>query len=166
MHNYKEQSTQAQRWCINICPYGSCLIYSTNNLEQTTPSLMLNFLENYSIVTTGFVYQQFIGLNLRLWGLGNSASKPIQWKPQNKEGILPSSDTVYCSICSPQIYVSQRRCARGGSFVIGFININKYTSVSENVHLCLRTFNWVTLVSLLVEYLLYSVVKTKYIGAA
>ena len=33
-----------------------------------------------------------------------------------------------------------------------------YTSASENVHLCLRTVNWVTLVSLLVEYLLYSVV--------
>ena len=45
-----------------------------------------------------------------------------------------SSDTVYCSICSPQIYVSQRRhfC------VIGFININKYTSATENVHLCLK----------------------------
>ena len=38
------------------------------------------------------------------------------------------------------------------------LNINKYTSASENVHLGLRTFNWVTLVSLLVEYLLYSVV--------
>ena len=76
---------------------------------------------------------------------------------QNKEGILPSSDTVYCFICSPQIYVSQQRCARGVNFVIGFININKYTSASENVHLCLRTVNWVTLVSLLVEYLLYSV---------
>ena len=35
------------------------------------------------------------------------------------------SDTVYCSICSPQIYVSQRRRTRGGNFVIGFININK-----------------------------------------
>ena len=33
--------------------------------------------------------------------------------------------TVYCSICSPQIYVSQRRCARGGNFVFGFINIIK-----------------------------------------
>ena len=49
--------------------------------------------------------------------------------------------------------------ARCGNYVIGFININKYTSDSENVHLCLRTVNWVTLVSLLVEYLLYSVVK-------
>ena len=76
---------------------------------------------------------------------------------QNKEGILPSSDTVYCIICSPQIYVSQRRRARGGNFVIGFININKYTSASENVHLCLRAVNSVSLVSLLVEYLLYSV---------
>ena len=27
--------------------------------------------------------------------------------------------------------------ARGGNFVIGFININKYTSASENLHLCL-----------------------------
>ena len=49
-----------------------------------------------------------------------------------------SSGTVYCSICSPQIYVSQQLCARGGNFVIGLININKYTSASENVHLCLR----------------------------
>ena len=49
-----------------------------------------------------------------------------------------SSDTVYCSICSPQIYVSQRRRARGDSFIIGFININKYTSAFENVHLRLR----------------------------
>ena len=76
---------------------------------------------------------------------------------QNIEGNLPSSDTVYCSIFSPQIYVRQRRCARGGNFVLGFININKYTSVYEYVHLCLRTVNWVTLVSLLVEYLLYPV---------
>ena len=68
-----------------------------------------------------------------------------------------SSGTVYCSICSPQIYVSQQLCARGGNFVIGLININKYTSASENVHLCLRPVDWVTLVSLLVEYLLYSV---------
>ena len=44
-------------------------------------------------------------------------------------------------------------------FVIGFININKYTSASENVHLCFKkTDNWVALVSLLVEYLLYSVI--------
>ena len=44
-------------------------------------------------------------------------------------------------------------------FVIGFININKYTFASENVHLCFKkTVNWVTLVSLLVEYLLYSVI--------
>ena len=28
--------------------------------------------------------------------------------------------------------------ARGGNFVIAFININKDTSSSENVHLCLR----------------------------
>ena len=48
-----------------------------------------------------------------------------------------SSDTVYCFMCSLQIYVSQRRRARGGNSVISFININKYTSVSENVHLCL-----------------------------
>ena len=27
--------------------------------------------------------------------------------------------------------------ASGGNFVISFININKYTSASENVHLCL-----------------------------
>ena len=54
---------------------------------------------------------------------------------QNKEGILPSSDTVYCSICSPQIYVSQRCRARGGNFVIDFININNYTSAFENVSL-------------------------------
>ena len=43
------------------------------------------------------------------------------------------------------------------NFVIDFVNINKYTSAPENVHLCLRTVNWVALVSLLVEYLLYSV---------
>ena len=55
-------------------------------------------------------------------------------------------------------FMSSQRCrARGGNFIIGFININKYTSASENVHLCLRTVNWVALVSLLVEYLLYSV---------
>ena len=47
--------------------------------------------------------------------------------------------------------------ARGGNFVIGFININKYTSAFENVRLYLRIVNWVTSVSLLVEYLLYSV---------
>ena len=34
-----------------------------------------------------------------------------------------------------------------------------YTSAFENVHLCLRTVNWVTLVSLLVEYLLYFVLR-------
>ena len=28
--------------------------------------------------------------------------------------------------------------ARGDNFVIGFININKYTSASENVPLCLK----------------------------
>ena len=84
-------------------------------------------------------------------------TKPVTPVPKNKEGILPSSDTVYCFICSLQIYVNQRRGARGDSFFIGFININKYTSASKNVHLCLRTVNWVTLVSLLVEYLLYSV---------
>ena len=33
-------------------------------------------------------------------------------RAQNKERILPSSDTVYCSICSPQIYVSQPVKAR------------------------------------------------------
>ena len=55
------------------------------------------------------------------------------------------------------MYVSQQRRARGGNFVIGFLNINKYTSASENVHLCLRTVIWVTLVALLVEYLLHSV---------
>ena len=27
---------------------------------------------------------------------------------------------------------------KGDSFVIGYININKYTSASENVHLCFR----------------------------
>ena len=32
----------------------------------------------------------------------------------------------------------KQRRARGGNFVIGFININKYTSASENVHLCLK----------------------------
>ena len=101
--------------------------------------------------------------------------------PQNKEGILPSSDTVYRSICSQQIYVNQQRRVRGGNFVIGFINFNKYTSASENVHLCFwkctllplqmytsgsenvhlcfKTVNWVTLVSLLVEYLIYSVLQ-------
>ena len=53
----------------------------------------------------------------------------------------------------------KRRRARGGNFVTGFININKYTSASENVHLCLKNpVNWVTLVSLLIEYLLYSMV--------
>ena len=32
----------------------------------------------------------------------------------------------------------RQRLARGGNFVIGFITINKYTSASENVHLCLK----------------------------
>ena len=57
--------------------------------------------------------------------------------PENKEGILPVA-TLSIAICSLPIYVSQRRCARGDNFLIGFININKYTSASENVHLCLR----------------------------
>ena len=30
----------------------------------------------------------------------------------------------------------KERRTRGDNFVIGFININKYTSASENVHLC------------------------------
>ena len=71
---------------------------------------------------------------------------------QNKEGILP------VATLSIALYVLRRSMsARGDDFFIGFININKYTSASENVHLSLRTVNWVTLVSLLVEYLLYSV---------
>ena len=77
----------------------------------------------------------------------------------NKEGIRPVATlSIALYVLRRATYVSQRHCARGGKFVIGFINIDKYTSVSENVHLSLRTLNWVTLVSLLVEYLLYSVV--------
>ena len=69
-------------------------------------------------------------------------------RAQNKEGILP------VATLSIALYVLRRfMSARGGKFVIGFININKYTSAS------VRTVNWVTLVSLLVEYLLYSVVR-------
>ena len=66
--------------------------------------------------------------------LNNHTKTVYITQSQNKED---SSDTVYCSICSPQTYVSQRRRARGGNFLISFINIKKYTSVSENVHLCL-----------------------------
>ena len=33
---------------------------------------------------------------------------------------------------------NKQRRARGGKFIIGFININKYTSASENVYLCLK----------------------------
>ena len=52
---------------------------------------------------------------------------------QNKEGILP------VATLSIALYVLHRfMSARGDTFVIGFININKYTSASENVHLCLR----------------------------
>ena len=61
------------------------------------------------------------------------SSESLTILPQDNEGILP---VVHSFICSPQIYVSQRRRARGGKFVIGFININKYTSAFENVHLC------------------------------
>ena len=63
---------------------------------------------------------------------------------QNKEGI------PQVAALSIALYVLPRfmsASSRGGDFVIGFININKYTSTSE------RTVNWVTLVSLLVEYL-------------
>ena len=55
-----------------------------------------------------------------------------------KKVFCQCSGIVYCSIGSPQIYVSYRRRARGDNFVIGFKKINKYTSVSEKVHLSLR----------------------------
>ena len=56
---------------------------------------------------------------------------------QNKGGILPVAILSIALYVLRRSYVSQRCRARGGNFVIGFININKYTSASENVHLCL-----------------------------
>ena len=83
----------------------------------------------------------------------------VKLKAQNKEGILP------VATLSIALYVL-RRSMSASDFApevavlsSALLNIKKYTSASENVHLCLRTFNWVTLVSLLVEYLLYSVVQ-------
>ena len=77
---------------------------------------------------------------IQVWPAVNFHSKFCIWDQcTEKRRYSTSSDTVYCSICSPQIYVSWRLRARGGTFVIGFIDINKYTSASENVHLCLRS---------------------------
>ena len=53
---------------------------------------------------------------------------------QNKEGILP---VATLSIALYVLRRSMSACERW-QFVIGFININKNTSASENVHLCLR----------------------------
>ena len=68
---------------------------------------------------------------------GKQQSKFYFTISQNKEGILPVA-TVSIALCFQQIYVSQRRRAIGDNFVIGFINNNKYTFASENVHFCLR----------------------------
>ena len=57
---------------------------------------------------------------------------------QNKEGILPVATLSIALSVLRRSMSDKQRCARGGSFVIGFININKYTSASENVHLCLK----------------------------
>ena len=57
---------------------------------------------------------------------------------QNKEGILPVA-TLSIALYVLRRFMSDKECcARGGNFVIGFINTNKYTSASENVHLCLK----------------------------
>ena len=59
-------------------------------------------------------------------------------RPQNKEGILPVATlSIVLYVLRRSMSEKQRR-ARGGNFVIGFINIDKYTSASENVHLCLK----------------------------
>ena len=58
---------------------------------------------------------------------------------QNKEGIPPVATLSIALYVLRRSMSDKQRRARGGNFVIGFININKYTSASENVHLCLKT---------------------------
>ena len=57
---------------------------------------------------------------------------------QNKESILPVATLSIALYALRRSMSGKQRRARSGNFVIGFININKYTSASENVHLCLR----------------------------
>ena len=59
---------------------------------------------------------------------------------QNKEGIPPVATLSIALYVLRRSMSDKQRRARGGNFVIGFININKYTSASENVHLCLKTY--------------------------
>ena len=57
---------------------------------------------------------------------------------QNKEGILPVTTLSIALYVLRRSMSDKRRRTRGGNFVIGFININKYTSAFKNVHLCLK----------------------------
>ena len=66
-------------------------------------------------------------------------NQELQWshdlsnETQNHNILLP-----ICSIALYVLRIFMSASGRGDSFVIGYININKYTSASENVHLCLR----------------------------